>query len=111
MGAEQRKFPRRGIELVVQIRMVDGSIARAVLLDLSQSGARLKVPNPHILPEQFLLKMDSRIQRRARIVWRSDQEIGVEFLQAPKNQTNQPPHARFSSGGQTLGGKFQPDFG
>ena len=84
MGAEQRKFPRHRIELVAQIWMVDGLTTRAVLLDLSETGVRLKVPNPHILPEQFLLKMDSRIQRWARIIWRSDQEIGVEFLQAPQ---------------------------
>jgi PilZ domain len=67
--------------------MADGSTARGAVLDLSQGGVRLKVRQPDILPEQFLLKLGSRIQRWSRIAWCSGQEIGVEFLAASRDPT------------------------
>jgi hypothetical protein len=85
--AEHRRFPRRDIELGVQISMVDGSTVRATLLDLAEGGVRLKVAQPEILPEQFLLKLDRRIERWSRIAWRSEEEIGVEFLKMPQEAT------------------------
>ena len=39
MGTENRKFTRRNIDLVVQIEMIDGTIIRGVVLDLSQWSA------------------------------------------------------------------------
>ena len=85
---ENRKFPRREIDLAAQIEMVDGSMIRCGLLDLSQGGVRLKVRNPDNLPEQFMLKLSNRLSRWSRIVWRSVKEVGVEFLSAPHAQAD-----------------------
>jgi PilZ domain len=85
MKAENRKFNRRGIDLTVQIELADGSTARGTLLDLSEGGVRLKVRHPDNLPEQFMVKLTSRLQRWARIVWRSAEEVGLEFLAAPQS--------------------------
>ena len=61
----------------------DGSTIRGALLDLSQSGARIKVDNPDRMPEQFILKLSDKL-RELRIAWRSAKEIGVELLVVPK---------------------------
>jgi hypothetical protein len=84
MQTDNRKFARRNIDLVVQIETDDGSTVDGSLLDLSRGGVRVKVPNSDRLPEQFLLKLSDQIHRRSRIAWRSDEEIGVEFLSAPQ---------------------------
>jgi hypothetical protein len=89
MKADNRKFNRRGIDLTIQIELGDGSTARGTLLDLSEGGVRLKVRYPDNLPEQFLVKLTSRLERWARVVWRSAEEVGVEFLATPQA----PPEA------------------
>ena len=50
MMTEKRRFPRQDINLDVQIEMIDGSTLRAVLLDISQGGARLQLRHPQHLP-------------------------------------------------------------
>jgi hypothetical protein len=84
MQTENRKFNRHNIDLAVQIELADGSTVRGVLLDLSESGVRLKLRHPENLPEQFMLKLGERLHRWSRIAWRSNEEIGVEFLPAPQ---------------------------
>jgi hypothetical protein len=84
MESENRKFNRRNIDLAVRIELADGSTVRGVLLDLAEGGVRLKVPRPENLPEQFMLKLGERLHRWSRIAWRSTEEIGVEFLPAPR---------------------------
>jgi hypothetical protein len=90
MVTENRRFVRRNIDLTVQIEMVDGSTVSCDLLDLSQGGVRLKASRPENLPEQFTLKLSNNLNRWARIVWRSAEEIGVEFLPAPQASTEDP---------------------
>lgn len=82
--SDKRKFPRRNIDLTAQIEMVDGSTLACELADLSQGGVRLKVRHPDNLPEQFRIKLSSRLHRWARVAWRSADEVGVEFLAAPQ---------------------------
>lgn len=93
MGIENRKHPRLKIGLPARIGMADDSIVAASVLDISQDGARLKVRYPGILPEQFLLDLGGRIKRWSHIVWRSDKEIGVEFLATPQ-ECNDPAAKR-----------------
>lgn len=84
MTADKRKYPRSNIDLSAEIEMVDGSTLACDLADLSQGGVRLKVRHPDNLPEQFRIKLSSRLTRWSRIVWRSADEVGVEFLAAPQ---------------------------
>jgi hypothetical protein len=94
MKADNRKFNRRGIDLTVQIELADGSTARGTLLDLSEGGVRLKVRHPDNLPEQFLVKLTSRLERWARVVWRTAEEVGLEFLAVPQTSADsEPKHA------------------
>jgi hypothetical protein len=65
--------------------MVDSTTASGVLLGLSQGGVRLRVGQPENLPEQFMLKLSKELNRWSQIVWRSAEEVGVEFLDFPSN--------------------------
>jgi len=48
------------------------------VLDISHGGARLIVQGASILPDAFVMCMATS-KRRARVMWRSGQEVGVEF--------------------------------
>jgi hypothetical protein len=50
--------------------------------DESDTGMRLVVSRPEEIPDTFYVytQLDSASRRHCRIVWRTDQQIGVEFL-------------------------------
>lgn len=49
--------------------------------DISVSGARLLVPRPEAVPDQFELITDlSGNSRRCRAIWREGGQVGVEFV-------------------------------
>jgi len=52
-----------------------------IVSDVSETGARLDVEQPQSVPEQFNLLLSGRggIYRRCRIVWRSQDQVGVRF--------------------------------
>jgi hypothetical protein len=52
------------------------------MLDLSVSGAKLKLDANTQLPQQFILVMsrDGRLNRRCQTMWREKDVLGVQFL-------------------------------
>jgi hypothetical protein len=48
------------------------------VLDISHGGARLMVQGASVLPDTFVMCMATS-KRHARVMWRSGQEVGVEF--------------------------------
>ncbi|MBX9825712.1 MAG: PilZ domain-containing protein [Xanthobacteraceae bacterium] len=61
----------------------DGKKLPARIVDISERGAKLVLSAPENLTQEFtlLLSPDGFIQRRCRSVWRSDDQIGVEFTE------------------------------
>ncbi len=53
------------------------------LWDISAQGARLAAPHPKSLPANFtlLLSNDGSSRRSCRVVWRSDAQLGVQFIE------------------------------
>lgn len=52
-----------------------------VMLDISRGGARLHLHNPHEVPDQFQLHLESENSlHKCEVVWRSANEIGVKFV-------------------------------
>ena len=53
-----------------------------VVADLSHSGVRIVVDEPHAVAVQFslLFKRDAIPGRRCRVKWRRGLEIGAEFI-------------------------------
>jgi PilZ domain len=84
MSTEKRNFERREINLGVKIQTADGRKFSGVLSDVSSSGVCLKTSDAGRLPEQFLLRLANELCRWSRIVWRSAEEVGVEFVPFPE---------------------------
>jgi hypothetical protein len=83
MAREKRKQLRRYLEYRAHIDFEDGSPLRACLLaDVSETGARLKLDAPSIMPNQFMLLLagGGNARRRCRVVWRSGRQLGVRFM-------------------------------
>ena len=86
-AAEKRKNLRRTVTYPAFIDLGDGSPARAcTLCDASQEGAQLAVADPDSLPDEFILALssDGAARRRCRVVWRTETQVGVEFLKDRK---------------------------
>ena len=91
-SAEKRKNFRRSISYPAFIDLGDGSPAiECTLCDASQEGALLAVAEPDGVPDEFILALTSggAARRRCRVAWRTENQIGVEFLKDIKK--NAPP--------------------
>ena len=91
-SAEKRKNFRRSITYPAFIDLGDGSPAiECTLCDASQEGALLAVVEPDSVPDEFILTLssDGAVRRRCRVAWRTENQIGVEFLKDLKR--NAPP--------------------
>jgi hypothetical protein len=83
MRKDYRKAKRERMGTKAWIRFDDGfSVRECVLADLSSSGVRLLVDEPHTVAAQFslLLRRDANPGRRCRVRWRRGSEIGAEFV-------------------------------
>ena len=95
-SAEKRKNLRRSITYPAFIDLGDGSPAiECTLCDASQEGALLAVAEPDSVPNEFILALssDGAARRRCQVAWRTEDQVGVEFLKdlkknAPREQTS-----------------------
>jgi hypothetical protein len=57
-------------------------IQECVVMDETHKGARLAVADPGGIPDNFYiyLTLESSSRRNCRVAWRSDKQVGVEFL-------------------------------
>jgi hypothetical protein len=78
---ERRRIPRRKVNIRARID-VGGAILDCKVVDISKLGAKISVEAAHLLPDPFLLLLtrSGSAARQCRIRWRSDEEVGVEFL-------------------------------
>ena len=92
--ADKRRKVRRTLRYPATIDGGDDADPRpCTLCDASQDGAQILVDDPASVPDQFTLVLgyDGTARRRCRVVWRSDTQVGVEFIGIPK--TFQRTHA------------------
>jgi hypothetical protein len=56
-----------------------------MLADFSDTGAKIQRPIAIEVPDEFvlLLTSDGRLGRRCRVVWRSMDHVGIEFVRSP----------------------------
>jgi hypothetical protein len=64
------------------VKSVGEQLRECTVWDLSQTGARLVVDAPETIPDVFHIYMtlDFSSRRQCRVVWRSERQIGVEFV-------------------------------
>jgi hypothetical protein len=86
MSTEKRTHPRVESRYTAWIEVADGSPAQeCILRDISDGGAKLGVKAPDQIPQEFTLRLtvDGTTSYRCRVVWRSDENIGVGLIVAP----------------------------
>ncbi|MCA0399724.1 MAG: PilZ domain-containing protein [Proteobacteria bacterium] len=81
-GVEQRQSNRTRSFLRGEIVHSNGaSRTDCTVRDISDTGARLEIPVSVTLPEFFEILVPLKsITRRARIIWRHNNEIGISFV-------------------------------
>lgn len=83
--AEQRKSPRRSVFFRATISdATNNFLCECQMLDISGGGARLTVKSQDSVPDNFILRLRRSGDRKCcSVVWRADDQIGVEFLRMP----------------------------
>jgi PilZ domain len=96
MSFEKRKTPRRSIRHRALIVGSDKSVlSECAVSDVSATGARLRLSAADDLPDEFylILSKGANVQRRCAVKWRSNNNIGVQFVspvEAIKTVRNTP---------------------
>ena len=85
----KRQHLRRAITRTVHMATGLGPPLKCALKDVSESGARIAVSDPKSMPQEFLLLLDAGLRRWCRVTWRSDKEIGIQFIPAPESMTKE----------------------
>jgi hypothetical protein len=76
---ERRKHPRAEVDEAAYI-CGDGSSTKCRVLNVSAEGCALAVPNPSFIAARFKLMTEKdRVVRDCRVVWISQNNIGVAF--------------------------------
>jgi hypothetical protein len=95
MGRERRKAKRRTVRYGAWFVPADGTLSECVLSDISETGARLMVDDPAVVPEKFVLVLsrNGAAHRHCKVVWRSSQQVGVMFEQIGARNVQAPQPA------------------
>ena len=92
-GVALRRSPRERVNHLVRLQFDDGSPAvSGTLSDLSATGARVTLPGGGKLPAKFVLILPPNTRRLCRLMWQSQEDIGVEFLAAGARATAPAVH-------------------
>jgi len=102
MRIESRGHQRRQVHIPVKVEAGAGMPLRdGVVLDVSESGARLAISATEAIPDTFTILFSpmGRPFRRCRLVWRNSGQIGVSFITGDAASTfpqhsYQPPAAQ-----------------
>ena len=82
-SSDRRSGRRQDLRYLARIEsLADGGEVPCTLLDVSQSGARLMVRDPGVVPDEFLLRLAVGRQalRHCIVVWRDGATLGVRFV-------------------------------
>ncbi len=78
---ERRQSPRQAKHQIVRLKFDDDSPwVRGMLMNVSEGGACMSVATARLLPQEFTLVFPPNVPRRCRLVWRSGDRAGVEFV-------------------------------
>ena len=90
---ERRRSIREQVQFPAWIDVGDGSQLRScAVIDVSESGARIMVSSPALLPKEFwlVLTKDGMRRRQCRMVWYTDAQVGVKYLGAIQSDFFRP---------------------
>jgi PilZ domain len=81
-GSERRRHGRRSGLWSAQLETAQGAKRNCLVLDVSQTGAKLRVEQPAAPGDVITLSGDRFGTRRGRVVWAGNHRIGIIFLDA-----------------------------
>jgi len=82
MSSERRRYIRTNVLKSAKIVLGTSSMLDCTVRDLTNGGARVKILNAVDLPDVIAITFDSgRTFRPCRVIWRTPNETGVEFLE------------------------------
>lgn len=55
-----------------------------LILNLSDTGAKIRISDPATFPDICQLRLETGVVRRCKVVWRRGLEAGLEFIAAPE---------------------------
>ena len=94
--AEQREHARKRKHYIVRVQVGKGlPLIRGMLSDVSERGARLSLASESHIPPEFTMIFPASGSRQCRMVWRTGQDIGVEFV-SPEAATVRKLRAKLS---------------
>jgi hypothetical protein len=77
---ERRKFPRHRVLKSGTISFHHSGTVTCRVRNLSEGGACLEVESPVGIPQNFILLIESEnLNRKTRVIWKREQQIGVAF--------------------------------
>ena len=81
MLKDKRKAPRRLMRYSAWIAIAPKKLHVCVLSDMSESGARIDIDDPNIVPDRFplFLSRNGTARRVCTVVWRKPKQVGVTF--------------------------------
>jgi hypothetical protein len=81
MTREYRKSRRQTVRYPVWIDSGSGGAVRAVLTDVSDTGARVELPTAGSLPSHVILRLSETggVLRRCGVVWAAGGRLGLRF--------------------------------
>ena len=78
---ERRRSRREQTHYIVRLKFDDDSPwLRGMLNNLSEGGACVSISGAKIVPAEFTVVFPPNTPRRSRLVWRSGNKLGLEFL-------------------------------
>jgi hypothetical protein len=82
--AEGRKYPRTRVLKGAKIVLGATSVLDCVVRDLTNGGARIRIPNAANLPQEVAITLDGgRTCRPCHVAWRTLNETGLQFTDPP----------------------------
>ena len=79
--AERRRYPRTRVFKGAKIVFGATSVLDCVVRDLTNGGARVKIPNAVDMPEDVAITLDGgRTCRPCHVAWRGLDEGGLHFI-------------------------------
>lgn len=89
MSKEARKSIRRIVRQPGAILNDGALLSKCTVLDVSASGAMIKIQTPNEVLNKFTLLMsrDGKVRRQCLVVRRSETGIGVQFVFSESNNT------------------------
>ena len=78
---DRRRLGRSRVLKSAKLVVGTSSVVDCVVRNLTNTGARIAIPNTTRLPEDLVLTFDGgRSMRPCRLIWRRLDETGVEFV-------------------------------